>query len=160
ISDAYISYKDESSNMSSEIINLTHEGSGDFTADLFTLKTKTNADAVSFNYGAIPYLINTKTNIDLDIQVDNTSNKYSFKTDKINLNNLTLSAAGFFQFANDSAYNMDITFNAPSTDFKNILSMIPAVYKKDFASVQTSGQAVFNGFVKGLYDSKHLPAYH
>ncbi len=160
ISNAYISYKDESSNMSSEIINLTHEGSGDFTAGLFTLKTKTNADAVSFNYGAIPYLINTKTNIDLDIQIDNTSNKYSFKTDKINLNNLTLSAAGFFQFANDSAYNMDITFNAPSTDFKNILSMIPAVYKKDFASVQTSGQAVFNGFVKGLYDSKHLPAYH
>jgi hypothetical protein len=28
-------------NMSSEIINLNHKGSGDFTSDLFTLKTVT-----------------------------------------------------------------------------------------------------------------------
>jgi len=160
ITNAYISYRDETSNMSSEIINLTHEGSGDFTADLFTLTTKTSADAVSFNYGGVPYLVHTKTTVDADIQVDNKTNKYSFKTDKIALNDLKLNAEGFFQFANDSAYNMDIAFKAPSTDFKNILSMIPAIYAKDFAGIKTSGQAIFNGFVKGIYDSKHIPAYN
>jgi hypothetical protein len=41
--------------MSSEIINLNHSGSGDFTSDLFTLSTKTS--------------------INLDIQVDNKTNK-------------------------------------------------------------------------------------
>ncbi|MBS1598112.1 MAG: hypothetical protein JST75_07785 [Bacteroidetes bacterium] len=160
ISHAYISYKDESSNMSSEIVNLNHEGSGDFTADLFTLSTKTNAEEVSFNYGGIPYLVRTKATIDADLKVDNKAAKYSFKTDKIALNDLTLNAEGFFQFANDSAYNMDINFKAPSTDFKNLLSMIPAIYAKDFAGIKTSGQAIFNGFVKGIYDSKHIPAYN
>lgn len=160
IANGYISYKDESANMSSEIINLNHEGSGDFTADLFTLSTKTSADEVSFNYGGVPYLVRTKTTIDADLQVDNKASKYSFKTEKISLNDLKLNADGFFQFANDSAYNMDINFKAPSTDFKNILSMIPAIYSKDFAGIKTSGQAIFNGFVKGIYDSKHIPAYN
>ncbi|HEX4849287.1 MAG TPA: AsmA family protein, partial [Puia sp.] len=103
ISNGYVNYKDEASNMSSEIINLNHEGSGDFTADLFTLTTKTNADAVSFNYGGVPYLLRTKTTLDADIQVDNKTNKYSFKTDKIALNDLKLNAEGFFQFAHDGA---------------------------------------------------------
>ena len=69
--------------MSTEIVNLDHEGSGDFTSDLFTLTTKTNADAVSFNYGGIPYLLNTKTSINADIDIDNKTNTYNFKTDEI-----------------------------------------------------------------------------
>ena len=55
---------------------------------------------------------------------------------------------------------MDIRFNAPSTDFKNILSLIPVVYQKDFAKVKTSGKAVFNGAVKGTMSPKQLPAYN
>src|SRR5882757_5696361 len=37
ITDGYISYKDDSSNMSSEISGLNHSGSGDFTSEQFTL---------------------------------------------------------------------------------------------------------------------------
>lgn len=160
VTNAYIKYDDASSNMSSEISNLNHSGSGDFTSDLFTLKTKTSVDALSFSYGNIPYFSKTKTVIDADIEVDNKAGKYSFKTDKIALNELKLNAEGFFQLVNDSVYNMDIKYNAPSTEFKNILSLIPVVYQKDFASVKTSGVAVFNGFVKGTYSSHQIPAYN
>ncbi|MBL7735112.1 MAG: AsmA family protein [Chitinophagaceae bacterium] len=159
IENAYISYRDEASNMSSEIYNLSHEGSGDFNADVFTLKTKTSADAVSFTYGKIPYLKNAKASIGADIQIDNSADKYSFKTEDIALNELKLAAEGFFQFVNDTAYNMDISFNAPSTDFKHILSLIPAVYQQDFANIKTSGKAVFNGFVKGIMAGEQMPAY-
>ncbi len=55
---------------------------------------------------------------------------------------------------------MDISFNAPSTDFKNILSLVPVVYQKDFAKIKTSGKAVFNGFVKGKYSAAQMPAYN
>ena len=51
----------------------------------------------------------------------------------------------------DGSYVMDIKFNAPSTEFKDILSLVPAVYKNDFANIKTSGKAIFNGFVKGTY---------
>ncbi|MBS1974139.1 MAG: hypothetical protein JST13_07285 [Bacteroidetes bacterium] len=160
INNGYIKYDDLPGGRSSEITGLGHSGSGDFTADVFTLKTKTTADKVSFVYDKVPYLSDVKTSIDADIQVDNKTNKYNFKTDKILLNELQLSAGGFFQLLNDSVYNMDISFNAPSTNFKNILSLVPVIYQKNFASVKTSGEAIFNGFVRGSYSNKQMPAYN
>lgn len=159
ITNGYIYYEDASAGMSSEIVNLNHEGSGDFTADLFTLQTGTTADAITFSYGGIPYLNKTKTSIDADFQIDNKNSKYSFKTDEIALNDLKVSTEGFFQLVNDSTYNMDIAFKAPSTEFKSILSLVPAVYQQDFANIKTSGKALFDGFVKGTYSATQMPAY-
>jgi hypothetical protein len=155
----YIEYRDEEGNMSSEIVNLDHEGSGDFVADLFTLKTKTTADALSFSYGGIPYLSHARASIDADIEIDNKTDQYSFKTDKVSLNDLKLQTEGFFRFLNDSVYNMDIRFGAPSADFKSILSLVPVIYRKDFASVKANGTALFNGFIKGNYSDRQMPAY-
>lgn len=160
INNGYVYYDDATSGMSSELINLNHEGSGDFTADQFTLQTQTNADAVTFTYGGIPYLAKTKTAIDADLHIDTKTSKYTFKTDEIALNDLKLSTEGFFQLVNDSTYNMDISFKSPSNDFKSILSLIPAIYAQDFAKVKTSGKAILDGFVKGTYSSTQIPAYH
>jgi len=160
INDAYINYLDVPGNMSSEIFHLNHSGSGDFTSDLFTLATKTSAESVSFTYANIPYLVNVKTLLNADIQVDTKNEKYTFKTDDIELNDLKLSTEGYFQFVNDTTYGMDIKFNAPSTEFKTLLSLVPAIYNNDFAKIKTSGKAVFNGFVKGEYNSEKIPAYH
>lgn len=159
ISDGYIYYNDVSSQMNAEITGLNHEGSGDFTSDLFALSTSTKATTASFSYGPVTYLSNAKAVIDGDIQVDTKNSKYSFKTDDITVNNLKLGTEGFFQFVNDSVYNMDIKFQSPSNDFKDILSLIPGVYKKDFDNIKTSGKALFNGFVKGQYGPQQLPGY-
>jgi hypothetical protein len=159
IKDGYVYYNDLSSGMSAELVNLNHAGSGDFTSDLFTLATNTNADEVSFSYGGVPYLYRSKTNIDAAIEVDNKTNKYTFNTEQIQVNDMKLAVGGFFQLVNDSVYNMDIKFNAPSTEFKTILSLIPAVYKNDFDKIKTSGSALFNGFVRGVYSSTAIPAY-
>ena len=43
IKNGYLYYNDETANFSTEIAGFDHEGSGDFTADVFTLKTKTKA---------------------------------------------------------------------------------------------------------------------
>jgi len=159
IKDAYISYIDLTSDMSSEIQHLNHSGSGDFTSDLFTLRTKTSAESVSFTYTKIPYLVDAQTALTADIEVDNKTNKYSFKTDDIHLNDLQLATEGYFQFVNDSTYGMDIKFNTPSTAFKTLLSLIPSIYKTDFDKIKTSGNATLNGFVKGEYNTAKIPAY-
>ena len=74
-----------------------------------------------------------------DIEIDNKTNTYSFKKAEVLLNELKLAAKGFFQMADDGAYNMDINFDAPATDFKHILSLVPVVYQHDFANIKTSG---------------------
>jgi hypothetical protein len=70
-----------------------------------------------------------------------------------------LQTEGFFQLVNDSVYRMDISFRAPSTDFKNILSLVPSIYQKDFSTIRTRGQAIFNGFVRGDYTPVAMPSY-
>ena len=145
--------------MSAEIVNLDHSGSGDFTADLFTLATTTHADEVTYIYGAIPFLYKAKTNIDADIKIDNTNSVYSFDNLEILLNDLKINGKGFIKTL-AAGYDMDISFKSPDTDFKNILSLIPAVYKKDFDKVTANGNANFEGMVKGVYSDATMPGYH
>src|SRR6185503_17033399 len=127
--------------------DVDHFGSGNIMEDQFTLSTITHAKEASYIQDGIPYLARTKTDIVTDIKVDNKSMTYTFNTDKMKLNDLQLSLKGFFQVVNDSTYNMDFSFNSPNNQFKNILSLIPDIYKKDFQQLQASGEAAFNGFV-------------
>ena len=159
IDNGYLLYRDEVANTFSEISQFNHTGRGDFTADVFTLSTVTNAGSASFTQDGIPYLLNTKTDIETDIKIDNNTNTYTFKSDDIILNNLKLSTNGFIQIVNDSTYKMDISFKSPSNDFKDILSMVPAMYTEDFSTIKTTGKAIFNGFIKGTYTPQQMPAY-
>ena len=159
IRDGYISYQDIPSDMGSEIEHLNHSGSGDFTAEKFTLDTKTSAESVSFTYTKIPWLVDAKADLSAAIEVDTKANKYQFKTDDIHLNDLQLATEGYFQFVNDTTYGMDIRFHSPSTAFKTLLSLVPSIYKSDFDKIKTSGQASFDGSVKGEYNSAKVPAY-
>jgi AsmA-like C-terminal region len=159
IENGYINYMDAQSNMSFVAENLNHSGTGDFTSDQFVLKTKSAADAVSFNYGAVPYLSNVKSTIDADIKIDNKNNIYSFDGLSVFLNDLQLTGKGVInQLAN--GYAMDISFKSPSTDFKNILSLITPIYQKEFSKVTATGSAIFEGFVKGVYTDSIMPGYH
>jgi len=63
IKNGYLYYKDETADISTEISNFDHEGRGDFTADVFTLKTKTKAHDAGFIYTSVPYLNNAKAEI-------------------------------------------------------------------------------------------------
>jgi hypothetical protein len=159
IRNGQIVYNDESSSTYMNLKGVDHTGSGNLTEDVFTLSTSTDAASASFTQGTIPYLVNAKTTIETDIAIDNKTQTYTFNTDDIKLNNLKLSAEGFFQLMNDSTYKMDIKFQSPSNEFKDILSLVPAIYKNDFDQLKTSGSATFNGFVKGIYSPQQIPAY-
>ncbi|KYP14477.1 AsmA-like C-terminal region-containing protein [Flavihumibacter sp. CACIAM 22H1] len=159
IKNGLVRYEDRQGNMSASIAGLNHEGSGNFSAEQFLLATTTKADQVNFTYEGIPYLVNTKTNLDANFDINTTNSKYSFSKMKAVLNEMEINADGYFQLVNDSTYGMDIQFNTPSNDFRTILSLVPAIYTKDFASLKTSGTAAFKGFVKGRYSSVEMPAY-
>ncbi len=159
INNGYLLLRDEKAGTYTEINNFDHLGSGDLTADVFTLKTVTSAGSATLIQDGIPYLNNTKTDIKSDIKIDNKTQTYTFKTDDIVLNDLTLSADGFVQILKGNAVKLDFRFKSPSNDFKSILSMIPDIYKKDFATIKTSGKGVFNGFVKGISAPGQMPSY-
>ncbi|MGH2552068.1 MAG: AsmA family protein, partial [Chitinophagaceae bacterium] len=159
ITNGYLVYNDRQANSYLELNNFSHEGSGELTADAFTLSTHTQSSSANFTQDEIPYLINTKTELDAAIKIDTRSNTYTFKTDDVQLNALNLSVDGMVQLLAGGGFKTDIKFSSPTNEFKNILSMIPAIYTKDFAGIKTSGQASFNGFVSGIYSSDQMPGY-
>jgi uncharacterized protein involved in outer membrane biogenesis len=159
IENGYIKYDDKQADMSAEIKNLNHSGTGDFTSDLFTLETNTTADEVTYTYGAVPFLSKVKTMVNTDIKIDNKNSVYSFDAMDILLNQLKVNGNGKIKSL-VNGYGMDINFKSQSTEFKNILSLIPAVYKTDFDKVTANGNANFEGFIKGTYGDSTLPGYH
>lgn len=159
IKNGYIYYDDRQSDMSATVSNLDHSGSGDFTADVFTLATTTHAGEVTYIYSGIPFLYKVNTNIDADIKINNTNSVYSFDNLYVSLNDLKINGSGSIKNL-AAGYDMNINFKAADTDFKNILSLIPAVYKNDFNKVTATGSASFEGMVKGVYSNSTMPGYH
>ena len=159
ITNGYLEYEDKKANTYLELEDLDHSGSGNLTATVFTLSTSTQADAFTLIQDGIPYLYQTKTDMYADVKIDNKTQTYSFNTDDIHLNALQLSTEGFVQIVNAQTFKMDFKFSSPQNDFKNILSMVPAMYTKEFSKIKTSGKASFNGMVKGTYSSQQIPAY-
>ena len=161
IHDGFLDYLDEKRNIHVIVRNLEHSGLGNLGAAEFSLHTKTTAEAIQFNYGGgIPFNLLAKANILVTFHVDRKTGTWSFNTDQLVFNDMKLHTEGFFQWISDSSYNMNIKYKLPSTQFKNFLSMLPSIYQKDFASVETNGQVNFNGFIKGRYAEGHFPAYH
>jgi hypothetical protein len=154
-----IVYEDALNGIYLSLADLNHSGSGNFTEDLFDLNTTTSITKANFTYGAIPYLVNSEIQLKALINVNTKQAKYSFQKAEAGLNALNISADGFFQLLNDSTYGMDISFKTPSNDFKDILSLVPAVYQNDFSKIETKGTAAFDGFVKGNYSPVSIPAY-
>ncbi len=151
-------YDDQSLGFFLSLNNFNHTGKGDFTQDLFTLATKTECKEMSLSYGGISYLSSIKTNIDADLDMDMKNMKFTFKDNKILLNELELGFSGWLAMP-DTNMDMDLKFSAAKSDFKNFISMIPAVYKDGFKDVKAAGKMSFDGWAKGRYNAASIPGF-
>lgn len=154
-----IIYDDASLGFYMNIKEVDHSGKGDFTQDLFQLKTSSNIQHLTMKYGAIPYLNNVKLAAELPIDIDMKDMKFSFGDNKIKLNELLLAVTGSLAMPNDDDMLIDFKFDAQQSDLKNFLSLIPAVYASNFKDMDASGKFAFNGFAKGTYNETSLPAF-
>lgn len=151
-------YDDRSLDFFMNLTGLNHQGEGDFTQDLFVLKTTTDVKETNLVYGGIKYLHKVNAGIKADLDMDMKKFKFTFKENEARLNELYLGLDGWLAMPADDI-DMDLKFNAKKTDFKNILSLVPAVYANDFDDVKTSGKLALDGMVKGTYNDKKIPAF-
>lgn len=158
IKNARIVYDDFDAGMHASIKKLDHELSGDLSADRATLSTKTTIDTVSFSYGGIAYLKKANISLKADIDADIKNSKYTFKENELVLNDLFLSLDGWIAMPKNDI-DMDLKFKTNKTEFKSILSLIPAVYSTSFDKVDAKGKLALDGFAKGTYNDKSIPAF-
>lgn len=157
IKDGTIIYDDRAMNFYTALRNINHEGSGEMTADVYDLDTETVCDSTTVSYGGITYLSNAKVDLKTIVNADMKNMKFTLKDTKTAVNALKMDLNGWTQLKGDDIL-MDMTFKAPSNNFKDLLSIIPAAYTKDYSSVSASGTFNFDGFVKGTYNSAAKPA--
>lgn len=152
-------YDDLKGGTSLKIVNLNHKGKGDFASEILDYTSSTAIEKLSFSQGLITYLKEATLNLESSVNIDQTQHKYTFKENKLILNRLGLLLNGFIQIPDSTKAVMDISFNADKTDFKSLLSLIPAVYSKDFKDIVASGILKLDGMAKGTLQGDAYPAF-
>lgn len=158
ISKGRITYDDESLPMRMDLNGVEHTGSGDFTQDLFTLRTKTTADSLTVVYDGVKYLRNVKADATADIDMDLPHMKFTFKDNDIKVNRLELGLDGWLAMPADDI-DMDLKWNMKKNDIGALLSLVPAEFAGNLDGVDMTGKAAFNGYVKGTYNETTMPGF-
>ena len=159
INEADIVYNDVPSGMYVKAKNLSHSGRGKFMDNLYDVYTKTTIDELTVKISSVSYLKKTKVDIDFNAKVDTDKMKFVLLDNSFQFNALKLNAEGELAMP-DAGIKMDLQFNAPTTSFASVLSMIPSAYTKDFSAVKTKGNFSFSGYVKGTYTGEeNYPAF-
>jgi hypothetical protein len=141
-----------------EMDGMNLSGSGDLTMDIYDLDINTEIEKFTFAYDHIPYLNKVNTNLDAVISMNMPEMKFTFKDNLLRLNDFFLEFDGFLAMPT-ADMEMDLSFNAPETEFKNLISLVPAIYASDFESLKTSGNITFNGKLNGIYGTDVYPAF-
>src|SRR6185503_5453441 len=158
ITDGHIIYDDATLPMVLDLAGVDHNGSGDFTQDLFVLKTTTHADSANVIYDGVRYLKNAKADVKADLDMDLPNMKFTFKENEATVNKLALGFDGWLAMPTDDI-TMDLKWEAKKNDLATLLSLIPAEFAGSLDGVDMSGQCAFNGYVKGTYNEQQMPGF-
>lgn len=161
IQNGEVNYHDWQKNMFVTASGVEHQGEGDFLNEIFDYKTITVIRHFSMNYDKVQYLNRKTVGIDLVMEMNLPETKFTFKENEIRIDHFNFSIEGFFQQVLDK-YAMNMRFKANETSFKNILSLIPGLYLKNFDYLETSGDLGFSGSLDGILSdsSEEMPAFH
>ena len=157
IRDGTISLDDRQSGLLASVRRLEQTLEGDFAEQRFTLAARTRADSVSLRFAGVPYLSRARLELTSDVAADLRAGRFSFTNDTLRLNDLVLAYSGSVT-TGEPNLGLDLAFSAPSTAFRDILSLVPAVYAHDFQRLQAVGRMSVAGRVRGEYGPSAFPA--
>ncbi|HYW96365.1 MAG TPA: AsmA-like C-terminal region-containing protein, partial [Bacteroidales bacterium] len=157
INNGRIRYTDEDLNMIADIRNLNLLLSGNFSENYTDLDLTTDAQSLTVDYDGVKYINNAPVSINSMIGADLENYKFTLDENEVKINDLTLGVKGFFGMPSDSVYTVDMKYFTKNTDFKELLSMIPAVYMTDFNGLKATGKLRLEGTVKGTVTETAMP---
>lgn len=159
IKDGRFSYSDAVLVYETSANHIDASFTGDLEADNFELDGTLNSSSLGMSYHHLPIVSDVNTAVDIAMAVDMKNMAFEFKKGELLLNDLEIDAKGDIKL-NEDDINFNLDFASPSNDFKSILSVVPAIYQKDFIQVKTSGSMAFSGFLKGKMTDDRYPAFH
>ncbi len=158
INNAEIRYEDDSMKMSFSTAPLDLLLKGDMTADQTDLNLRATAKQMNFSMDGIRMLNGAEAELDAVISADLKNNRYTLSDNKLRLNAIEMNLDGWVELR-DETIAMDLTAGCDKVQFKDILSMIPAFYTKDYRGLQAGGELSMSAWVRGEMEGSDFPAF-
>mgnify|MGYP000279089609 FL=1 len=152
-------YDDQQGKMYADIHDFNATCAGDLGSERTTLKLEAETKSLTYKMNGIPFLANANISAEMDVDADLANNKYTLKDNTIRLNAIQAGIDGWVALK-DPAIDMDLKLNTNDIGFKEILSLIPAIYATEFSSLKTDGTATLNATAKGTLLGDTVPAFN
>lgn len=157
ITDAVLSFVDEQAGMSISTSPLNLRLRGDMSATQTDLDLKLSLGGVNFTTGGVKMLNNAEAGLEAVVAADLENMRFTLAESTLRLNAIALTADGWVELGDTMA--MDIRLDSSKVGFKDILSMIPAFYTKDFKDLTAGGTLSLGAWAKGTLEGDNLPAF-
>lgn len=158
IKDLSVSYDDRQGGMYAAINHLNATCSGDFGSERTTVDLSMETPSLTYRTGGIPFLNKARLEADMNVDADFANNKYTLKDNTISLNAIQVNIDGWAAMQKNGI-GMDMKLNTNEVGFKELLSLIPAIYAKDFQDLKTDGKASLTAFAKGILGQDQVPQF-
>lgn len=158
IADAVIRYEDDSTNMRFSTAPLSLRLRGDMSAAATDLDLNLRASGMRFVSGGVPLLSDAEAELDAVIAADLENNRFTFSHNKLRLNAIEVGLDGWVELRGD-AVAMDLRAGCDKVLFKDVLSLVPAFYTRDFRSLAASGELSMDVWARGELRGRMLPAF-
>jgi hypothetical protein len=145
-----LSYVDESASMQVYLKDVNFSLTGDMTMSQTDLQMSFKAGEFTFIMDGTRYLNKAVLDSKIDMLADLDKSKFTFRENYFTLNDLRLNFSGTIAMPGKDI-ETDIKFGSPQTSFKTLLSMIPAIYMKDYKDLKAEGEFTLSGSAKGIY---------
>ena len=151
-------YDDRQGDMYAEVRGLTLGCRGDLSGERSMLQLKAETDGVTYRTGGVPFLNDARITAKLDVDADFANGRYELKDNTLTLNAIEANLDGWIQ-TTGAKTDMDVKLHTNDMGFKEILSLIPAIYAKDFDKLKTDGTATLAAYAKGTLAGDTVPAF-
>ncbi len=153
-----LSYTDRSVDQALSLQDINASSKIKIQNQLYLTDNVLSVENVDFSMSGVSYLKDAVIEASSGLDIDLNSLLIRLRENDISLNALRLKADGTMDI-NDDHQVYDIRFSAPGDEFKQFLSLLPSAYTDDFDQVRSSGSLALEGFVKGKYSDKEVPAF-
>ena len=152
-------YDDRAEGVYAAVEALEATCSGDLGSDNTTIRLKAETPSVSFRSGGVPMLSRAEVKAEMDVDADLQNMKFTLSDNALQLNAIRAAIDGWIDMT-DEGVDMDLSLSSNEIGFKEILSLIPAIYAKDFEGLRTDGVATLSATAKGsLIGEDIVPAF-
>lgn len=159
ITDAVIRYEDDSTKMRFSTNPLDLRLRGDLSAAQSELDLHVKMQQLKLRSGVVTMLSDAEAELKATVAADLEAMRFTLTENSLRLNAITLTLNGWAQLLDDGALAMDLTAGTEHVQFKEVLSLIPAFYMRDFRQLTAGGELGLSCWAKGTLRGAELPAF-